>query len=221
MTAPTRFGIIRHARSDWNLTKKIQGRADRPLAPLGRQQARLWAEYLQSTPWDRIVASKLTRARQTAELIAEHLRIPVSLDSRLQEQDWGQWTGLTIKQIKADHRGVFKAQQKAGWHFCPPGGESRRQVLQRSRAALADAAGSWPGHKILVVTHQGPIVCLIYALTHHHFALDEPEFVQPDAMHWLTQTSSGLALEKFNDAVLPQPSQQTDTKKYFGSDSTL
>jgi probable phosphoglycerate mutase len=56
------------------------------------------------------------------------------------------------------------AQERAGWDFQPPGGETRRAQLDRSRRALLDAAAERPGSAILVVTHEGVIKSLAYFL---------------------------------------------------------
>ena len=141
----TRFGLIRHAQTDWNREKKIQGHSDSPLTADGKKQASSWGQRLLQFPWDRILASDTGRAVTTAERINAFLKIPLDTDPRLREQDWGQWVGKTISQIQTEAIRVLDGQIRAGWGFCPPGGEDRRTVSARSQEALQDAAGKWPG----------------------------------------------------------------------------
>ena len=200
---PTRFGLIRHGETQWNRQKKIQGQTDTRLSREGRTQVQLWAERLKEIGWDRILTSDLRRARQTAEIINSELRQPVRMDSRLREQDWGSWTGLTVRQLRAAYPAAVAAQEAAGWNFQPPGGESRREVLQRSRLGLLEAADRCPGRRILVVTHAGVIKCLIYDLAQREFSPREPPLIRPYHLHWLKTTASGsFKLEQINCLAL-------------------
>jgi broad specificity phosphatase PhoE len=98
----TRFGLIRHAQTEWNREKKIQGHSDSPLTADGERQASSWGRRLLQFPWDRILASDSGRALTTAERINAFLKIPLETDPRLREQDWGQWVGKTIAQIQTE-----------------------------------------------------------------------------------------------------------------------
>jgi probable phosphoglycerate mutase len=160
----TSFGVIRHARTEWNRDRRIQGWSDSPLTADGEHQAELWAAHLQASPWGAILASDTGRAQVTARIINRRLGLPLHLEPRLRELDWGRWTGRTVRQLLGEEPDVVAAQERAGWDFRPPGGESRRDQLERSRRALLDAAAERPGSAILVVTHEGVIKSLAYFL---------------------------------------------------------
>jgi probable phosphoglycerate mutase len=194
----TRFGLIRHAQTVWNQKKKIQGRSDSPLTPEGQRQAAGWGQGLKRFSWSRILTSDTGRALATAERINAFLKVSLTTDARLREQDWGQWEGKTIPQIKAEQPQVLTAQENAGWNFCPPGGEPRHSVLKRSRQALQDAAGRYPGDLVLVVTHEGVVKSLIYHLCDRKFIAGEPAILKPYQLHWLVYYRSGLKIEKIN-----------------------
>ena len=132
----TRFGLIRHAQTVWNREKKIQGHSDSPLTADGEKQASSWGQILSQFSWDRILASDAGRTLATAEIINAFLKIPLTIESRLKEQDWGQWESKTVRQIEAEARQILDEQVNAGWDFCPPGGEPRLSVLKRSQQAL-------------------------------------------------------------------------------------
>jgi probable phosphoglycerate mutase len=194
----TRFGLIRHAQTDWNREKKIQGHSDSALTANGKKQASSWGRRLFQFPWDRLLASDSGRALATAERINAFLNIPLETDPRLREQDWGDWVSKTIPQIQTEAYQVLEEQINAGWNFCPPGGESRDSVLERSQEALMEAADRYPGDNLLVVTHEGVIKCLVYYLCGRKFLPTEPRLLQSYRLHWLVFDRQGLQIEKVN-----------------------
>jgi len=84
----TRFGLIRHAQTVWNQKKKIQGHSDSPLTTEGQRQAIGWGQGLKRFSWSRILTSDTGRALATAERINAFLKVPLTTDARLREQDW-------------------------------------------------------------------------------------------------------------------------------------
>ena len=194
----TRFGLIRHAQTVWNREKKIQGQSDSPLTPDGELQATRWSRILEQFSWDRLLASDSGRALATAEIISAYLKIPLETDPRLREQDWGDWVSKTIPQIQTEASQVLEEQINAGWNFCPPGGESRDSVLERSQEALMEAADRYPGDNLLVVTHEGVVKGLIYHLCGRKFLPTEPRLLQSYRLHWLVFDRQGLQIEKVN-----------------------
>ncbi len=194
----TRFGLVRHAQTMWNREKRIQGQSDSPLTADGESQATRWGELLKQFPWDRILASDTGRTLATAEKINAYLKIPLTTDSRLREQDWGQWVGKTVQQIESETPQMLTVQVRSGWDFCPPGGESRKSVLKRSQIALIEAAGRYRGDNFLVVTHEGVIKSLIYRLCGRKFLPGEPAILKAYQLHWLIHHSNGLQLEALN-----------------------
>jgi len=194
----TRFGLIRHAQTVWNREKKIQGHSDSPLTPEGKLQAARWGKVLTKFTWHRLLASDTGRALATAEIINASLNLPLTVDSRLREQDWGRWVGKTVSQIEAEAPQVLDEQVKAGWDFCPPGGESRRRVLLRSQTALQAAAQRYPGESLLVVAHEGVVKCLIYHLCGRKFLPGEPPILESYQLHRLVWQDDRLQLEELN-----------------------
>lgn len=194
----TRFGLIRHAETEWNREKKIQGQTDSPLTRRGILQAEKWGRMLNEISWDRILTSDIGRAVETAGRINEELQISISPDPGLREQDWGQWTGKTMTEIGEDDPQLFAAQIRAGWMFCPPEGETRLNIWERSHQVLVDTAAKWPGETILVVIHEGVIKSLIYRLSGRKFMGPEPQLIKSFHLHWLIHNGQALQLEKLN-----------------------
>jgi len=194
----TRFGLIRHARTEWNLEKRIQGQQDTPITPGGEKQAVIWGKFLESFGWNRILSSDTGRALKTAELINASLRIPVHPEPRLREMDWGLWTGKTVARLRQDPPRLLAEQEANGWGFCPPGGGDLETVWQRSRQALLEAAEKWPGSQILVITHEGVIKSLIYRFNSHQLLRNEPHRLHAGHLHLLVHDRQELHLEKIN-----------------------
>ena len=194
----TRFGLIRHAQTVWNREKKIQGHSDSALTTEGKRQASSWGQRLLQLPWDRLLVSDTGRTLATAEKINAYLKIPLTTDSRLREQDWGQWVGKTVQQIESEAPQILTAQVDSGWNFCPPGGESRKSVLKRSQKALIEAAGRYRGDNFLVVTHEGVVKSLIYHLCGRKFLPGEPAILKAYQLHWLIHDQDGFRVEELN-----------------------
>ncbi|MEO1775149.1 MAG: histidine phosphatase family protein [Pseudomonadota bacterium] len=143
-----RIALLRHFPTDWNGERRLQGRVDRPLTETARQTLRGLAL---PPPWDRvaIVASPLSRAVDTAHLLAPHIR--PRLDAGLVELSWGDWEGLTTAEVPKDPESGAPAVHRLGWRGRPPGGESAAEGWERVRPALARLA---EGPDALVVCHK-------------------------------------------------------------------
>jgi broad specificity phosphatase PhoE len=194
----TCFGLLRHTVTEWNQSRRIQGHCDSPLTLSGETLALRWGHLLAGNTWNRILSSDLGRARKTAELINQTLNLPVSLDFRLREKDWGNWTGKTMPQLKLEFADIWTKGIPSEWDFCPPGGESFQSVWKRGREALAEASVSWPGDKILVVTHEGMIKSLIFHESTQSDFLMDGQRLMPYHLHCLTFSSGWLTVERLN-----------------------
>jgi probable phosphoglycerate mutase len=95
----------------------------------------------------------------------------------------------------------LKAQEKLGWEFRPFDGESRLEVLQRSRQALVDSAQQMEGNRILVITHGGVIRCLLYQLCDRKFLPHEPALIKPYRLHWLSYNGEGFEIHRLNEEI--------------------
>ncbi|HEY3462506.1 MAG TPA: histidine phosphatase family protein [Gaiellaceae bacterium] len=132
--------LVRHGETDWNADGRLQGQTDRPLSDFGRRQARQLADELADEELEAIYSSDLSRARETAEIVAERLELPVVLDPDLREKDWGTWEGLT-------------AVERDRVEFV---GESTEEHQKRILRALRRISERHPGDgRVLVVTHGG------------------------------------------------------------------
>ena len=150
--------LVRHGETDWNRARRWQGHTDTPLNDTGRAQARELAERLD--PPDAIVASDLSRARETAELLAARFGLPVEIDERLREVDVGEWSGLTMAEVEERFPAGLQRRLAGGtgWEQ----GETYEEMGARVVAALHDLATRQDG-TVLVVTHGGCVREILHA----------------------------------------------------------
>lgn len=136
------FWYLRHGETDWNAQGLSQGSIDIPLNPTGLAQARAAAQHLRHRGIKTIVASPLSRARVTAEIVAETLGLPVRIDPDLREVSWGVQEGQAMS-------GWFSEWVSGG--FAPEGGETFATLRQRAVAGV-NRSLAHPS-AVLVVAH--------------------------------------------------------------------
>ncbi|GGA44910.1 histidine phosphatase family protein [Paenibacillus physcomitrellae] len=142
----TQVGLIRHGSTLWNKTGRVQGLTDNPLDEDGRREAQLLGKWLSGQQWDRIYASDLVRARETAEIIAAELGISkIEIDPRLREMNAGQIEGTTEEErlSKWGH----------GWKELELGLEAPDLGMERGAACITEIADRHKGESILIVSH--------------------------------------------------------------------
>lgn len=148
-----RFSLVRHGQTDWNVEGRYQGQSDVPLNDTGREQARALAGQLNGAQFDAVYSSDLSRARETAEILAAHLGLPVRSEPRLREICMGDWEGRVFTDIQALFPDLTAARRADPVHFAAPQGESVLQVAARVSAAAEDIAAAHPGGRVLIVSH--------------------------------------------------------------------
>lgn len=130
--------FIRHGETDWNREGRLQGQRDVPLNAVGRRQAgnvgRLLATLAPDCAGLDYVASPLSRARETMELMRAALGLPSAgyrIDERLKEIAFGTLEGRTWKDIRTRDRRVYAERERDRWTYVADGGESYALVAER------------------------------------------------------------------------------------------
>lgn len=149
----TRFCLLRHGQTDWNIEGRYQGQSDVSLNATGRAQAHSLARQLHGQPFAAIYSSDLKRARETADIIAAVLHLPIVLEPRLREIDQGEWEGQLVDVIKARYAELWQERTVDPASLRPPGGETVGEVASRVSAALDDIAPLHPDASVLVISH--------------------------------------------------------------------
>jgi broad specificity phosphatase PhoE len=191
----TRLALIRHGITDWNLEKRIQGRIDQPLNETGRRQMQrlgLPAEYRD----DRCYCSPLTRALETAELLGLDYRI----EPALIEMHWGDWEGEVLKPLRKKLGDEMRNNEQRGLDFCPPGGESPRQVQARLQPWLCALGQS--GENTVAVVHKGIIRCVYALACNWDMRGESPVDFAWDAIHQFELDEDGQFLDQYRSVAL-------------------
>jgi broad specificity phosphatase PhoE len=149
--------LARHGETNDNREPiRVQGFMDTPLNETGREQAAALAGRMADAGLASVWASDLSRARETAEIVAEAVGLEVALDERLREGYRGRWEGQRFIDIERDEPDLYAAWRRGGAAFRFPGGESLLEQQQRVSAAVANIHTSSP-LPALVVCHGGSI----------------------------------------------------------------
>jgi broad specificity phosphatase PhoE len=159
----TTFTLVRHGQTDWNLEQRLQGHLPNPLNATGIAQAHAVAEKLACFTFDALYCSDLPRARQTGEIIASTLGIPLQLDKRLREISHGRWEGYTFLEAADLFPEDVALWDKDLEEAQVPGAETVTEVGNRLKAAADDFAQRYPQGKVLIVSHGfaiGTFICL-------------------------------------------------------------
>jgi broad specificity phosphatase PhoE len=154
---PARFWFMRHGESSGNVKGVPQGTTEHPLTDTGRDQARKAGAWLRGQKIDIIVSSPLSRARETAEIVADSAGVgsPIIVDE-LTEIDTGILTNFPWKDIPARHPRAYRDFMKDGWEGV--------EGAERAAALAARAEAGWrvlfhryaEGRRgILTVSHAG------------------------------------------------------------------
>ncbi|MEQ8839342.1 MAG: histidine phosphatase family protein [Acidimicrobiales bacterium] len=139
--------IARHGRTVANASGELLGRRDPGLDDLGERQAAAIGRMLVGI--DRVVSSPLARCRETAAAFG----LPVEIDERLIELDYGRLEGTPVADVPADTWAAWRAD--TAWR--PEGGESLDDLAARVWPALDELIHEATERDIVVVTHVSPI----------------------------------------------------------------
>ena len=184
----TRFFLVRHGETEWNRMRKIQGVSDIPLNDTGRAQAAALGDILSKHRFDLIVSSPLSRALETAQIVARKLGMPAPLVVEdLIERNYGEAEGSSGPEL--DQR------YPAGTEI--PGREERSEVTKRVVRTLHDLAVRHPDADIVAVAHGAVIRSVVeYAAP--------GEYVEPItncSVHSFSHVAGSLELVAFDDPM--------------------
>jgi broad specificity phosphatase PhoE len=183
----TRLCLVRHGQTNWNLEGRYQGQSDVPLNENGRAQARNLAEQLQGQPFLAIYTSSLLRAKETADIIAAAVHLPVTFEPRLAEINQGEWEGQLVDGIKTRYAELWQQHTIDPASVRPPGGETITEVAGRVYAALNDITHLHPIGLVLVVSHGlalATVMCKVRGLPIEQAYTVIPDNAKPVWVDW-------------------------------------
>lgn len=171
MAPPRRLVLVRHGDTVGESSIRYHGRSDVALSQVGREQIRRLVSGSGLPRVDRVVASSLSRARESAQILAPDHEIAFEDDFR--EVHFGRWEGLTASEIESRDPGLFAAWQRAPARFDYPDGEKRADFRERVQRGIE----RWlprPGESVLAVLHKGVIRVAVAHLCRTELADGQP-----------------------------------------------
>ncbi len=195
----TRILAIRHGETAWNVDTRIQGQLDIPLNETGRWQASRMAQALADRPIRAIYASDLLRARETAQVLAQAVDLPVLDAPGLREREFGIFEGKTFAEIAARWPEESLRWRKRDPGFAPDGGESLLQFRQRVTEAAQALAERHVGELIALVSHGGVMDVLYRAATRQDLQAPRTWALGNAAINRLLWTPQGFTLVGWSD----------------------
>ena len=143
-----------HSTSVDNETGRATGWLGGTLSKAGRGQARRLGQRRRNDGIELVVASDLNRAVETARIALDGSGIPVTLDWRLRECDYGSMNGMPRERLETERGSRIDVPF--------PDGESWREAVERVAEALDDIARRCSGQRVLLIGH----VATRWALDH-------------------------------------------------------
>ena len=153
----TKLYLIRHGQSAGNAEGRFGGHSPTPLSDLGKEQAELTAKILAKEKIHAIYSSDLLRAVQTAQPLAKFLDLPIVQTPDFRERHVGVLEGLTFDESKQKYPKDYYALINRNIHHVITRGESYRQLLRRTTAALREIFDVHYGEKVVIFSHTGAI----------------------------------------------------------------
>lgn len=156
--------LCRHGQSLYNACGKLQGQLESPLTFEGIEQATLLS--IQAKKWgiSQLISSHLGRARQTADICAKALNLPVEVQSGFEERHYGDWQGLLIHQLHSFKRFKQGCYSHPDWAPCD-GAESTTDVRIRMTSQLKLLSQKHIKGNVLLISHGDAIDCLLSMFT--------------------------------------------------------
>ncbi|QJR11516.1 Putative phosphoserine phosphatase 2 [Usitatibacter rugosus] len=168
----TRFVILRHGETQWNVESRIQGHTDSELTMLGWKQAAALGRRMEGEKFDVLISSDLGRAYNTADSVATRTGHEIVSDPRLRERSFGVAEGLTYGELDHQFPDAFSRVRETDPDFVIPGGETRRQFQDRVKSAFESIAAEYPEKRVVVVCHGGVLAALYRVM--HGIAVSAP-----------------------------------------------
>ena len=141
--------LIRHAPTEWNKDRRLQGLSDVPLSAHSREWIKTWVipNRFEQFRW---ISSPLVRAKETADYLHNQ---SVSTSKLLREMDFGDWEGEALPALRHRLGPEMQENEDRGLDFTPPNGESPRMVQARLQPLFAEINASQ--QNTVFVSHHG------------------------------------------------------------------
>lgn len=160
----TRVLLVRHGATTATEEGRFSGSSGAELSDEGRQQAALLGQRLSPQNLTAIYSSPLSRAIDTARIIARQCGLELEVRDGLREISHGRWEGLKREDVERQFPDEYQAWEADPFTFAPAGGESGVSVLARALPAVREIVTAHPGGRVLVVSHKATLRLILSSL---------------------------------------------------------
>ena len=201
----TRLLLIRHGATNATEEGRFSGSSGAELSEEGRWQAARLGERLARQSITAIYASPLSRALDTARIVAGHCRLEPIVRDGLREIGHGHWEGMTRNDVERQYAEEYAAYEADPFTFAPEGGESGVAVLARALPVIREIVTAHAGVQVAVVSHKATLRLLLSSL----LGFDPRGYRER-----LDQSPACLNVVDFRDAVHTRLMLFNDTSHY-------
>lgn len=197
----TRFCLVRHGETDWNVERRLQGHTDIPLNQHGKAQAIQMARALKAIPlqFDVLYSSDLQRAVNTARAVETTFGVKAILQQTLRERHLGMLQGLTLDQAAHLKPDLWSIHLNRDLDHTLEGGESITQFANRIHTTLENICIQHTGKTILVVSHGG-VLDMIYRIASKQSLKSEKAVAVPNAsLSWISHNGVSWQVDRWAD----------------------
>jgi broad specificity phosphatase PhoE len=160
----TRLFLVRHGATSATQEDRFSGSSGAELSEDGRWQAARLGERLSHQNITAVYSSPLSRALDTARIIAEHCGLEPATRDGLREMGHGHWEGMKRRDVEEQFTAEYAAWEADPFTFAPEGGESGLGVLARALPVIREIVTTHPGGRVLVVSHKATLRLVLSSL---------------------------------------------------------
>jgi probable phosphoglycerate mutase len=160
----TRLLLVRHGATGATEEDRFSGSTDAELSEQGRWQAARLGERLSPQTLAAVYSSPLSRALETARIVAHHCRLEPVVREGLREIGHGHWEGMKREDVERAFGDEYAAWEADPFTFAPLGGESGLAVLARALPVVREIVTAHAGGQVLVVSHKATLRLILSSL---------------------------------------------------------
>ncbi|MEO6462868.1 MAG: histidine phosphatase family protein [Candidatus Eisenbacteria bacterium] len=203
----TRLYLVRHGATELTAEDRFSGSVGVDLSDEGRRQAARLGERLRAEAVRAIYTSPLSRALDTARIVAGACGVAIETRDGLREISHGHWEGLTRREVEERFGDEYASWEQDPFTFAPEGGESGVAVLARALPVVRDIVTRHSGEQVVVVSHKATIRLVLSSLL---------GFDARGYRDRLDQSPACLNVIDFRDPVRARLMLFNDTSHYAG-----
>lgn len=197
----TRFCLVRHGETDWNVARRLQGHTDIDLNMRGVLQAGQMARALQkmNLQFDILYTSDLQRAAKTAKEIELLFKTSAIVNAALRERHFGALQGLTIDEAPKAEPELWQSHLQRNLEEELRGGESIIQFAGRIQEALDQIRKQHVGKTILIVSHGGALDMMYRLASKQSLGSGKAVAVPNASLNWISHDGQGWKVDSWAD----------------------